>query len=143
MRLSNIQILLVHFFLINFLTLYFKPNASAQTVSFANNLACNDYRQKPFSFDHRTDHYAYNVADIPKPDVEFIGVQALPASDFRHTSEAFHLHLFADHVLKNNGKVYPVHSIILARVYSVDLKHSARLTFRLFKLVILPLWQSK
>ena len=45
MRLSNIQILLTHFFLITFLTLFFKPGAKAQETLFANNSAYNDHRQ--------------------------------------------------------------------------------------------------
>jgi hypothetical protein len=143
MRLSNTQTLLIYFFLINFLTLFLKPDANAQTVLFANSLAYNDYRQNRLSFHHTKDNYTYNVADILKSDGEFTGVQALPAFDFRRTSETFHLQLSAYHVLKNNGKVYPGHRSIPARVYSVDLKHCARLTFKLFKLVILPLWQSK
>jgi hypothetical protein len=143
MRLSNIQILLLHFFLINFLTLFLNLNSNAQTVSFASNLTYNDYRQNRFSFNRTTDNYPYNAADIPESGGEFTGVQALPAFDFRRTSETFHLQLSVYHLRRNYGKIYPVHSIIPARVYSVDLKHCAHLTFKLFKLVILALWQSK
>jgi hypothetical protein len=139
MRLSNIQTSLICFFLINFLTLFLKPDALAQTVSFANNPA----RQSHLSFDRITDNYISDVADVPKSSGEFTGVQILPAFDFRRASETFHFQPSAYNVLRNNGKVYTGHRSIPARVYSVDLKHCARLTFKLFKLVILPLWQSK
>src|ERR1700744_6521426 len=122
MRLSNIQILLLHFFLINFLTLFLNLNANAQAVSFASNLTYHDYRQNRFSFDRTTDNYTYNAADIPESGGELTGGEALPAFDFRRASETFHLQQFAYHVFRNNSKVYPVHSI-LARVYSVDPKH--------------------
>ena len=141
MRLSNIQILLILFFLINFLTPFLNPNANAQTVSFANSPAYNDYRHNRLSFDRTTDNNTYNMAGLPNSGGGVTGMQALPAFDFRRTAETFHLQISAYREIRNIGK-YPVHSI-LARVYSVNLKHSARLTFKLFKLVIFPLWQSK
>lgn len=107
MRLSNIQTLLVYFFLINFLTLFLKPGANAQTVSFANNITHHDYRQNRRSFDNTTNNYTYNMADTLNPDRELPVVNALPAFDFRRTSETFHLKLTVYHTFSNNGKANP------------------------------------
>src|ERR1700742_712595 len=115
MRLSNIQILLFHFFLFNFLTLFLNLNASAQAVSFASNLTYHDYRQNRLSLNRTTDNFTYNEGDTAESDGEIIGGEHLPAFDFRHTSEAYHTQLSAYHVLRNNSK-YPMHNL-LARVY--------------------------
>jgi len=113
MRLSNIPILLIHFFMFTFLTLLLKPNANAQTVSFAGNFTYNNYQRNRVSSGNTTDNYTNNVTDIPGADTEFTSVQAPLSFDFRRTSETFYLKLSAYHVLKARKIVYKLHYVIL------------------------------
>ena len=135
MRLSNNQKFLIHFFLITSLTLLLKPNANAQAVP-STVFAYNDYRHNRPEADH-----IYISADISKHDEEPGDAQLLPTINFHQASES--LKPFSYRLVKNNRKAYQTHSSIPMMVYSIDLKHSAHLTFKLFKLVIVPLWQSK
>ena len=143
MRLSNNQKFLIHFFLITSLTLLLKPNANAQAVRSDNVFAYNDSRHnRSLSNDPEAD-LIYIRADLNKHDEELTDTQMLPTINFPRMMENLCLKPLAYQAVKNNGKVYHAHNITLIRVYSVDLNHSARLTFKLFKLVIVPLWQSK
>jgi hypothetical protein len=85
--------------------------------------------------------YAEPITD--KHDVKPGSLQELPSLDFYHASEKLYLKPSVYHMIKSFGKAYPRRSIIPARMYTFELKHSACITFKLFKLVIVPLWQSK
>jgi hypothetical protein len=135
MRLSNTLKLLIHFFLITSLTLLLKPNANAQAAP-STVFAYNDYRHTGSEDDH-----IYIRTDIGKHDEEPTDAELLPTINFHQASESSKP--FSYHLSKNNRKVYLAHNTIPMMVYSIDLKHSARLTFKLFKLVIVPLWESK
>jgi hypothetical protein len=135
MRLSNNQKFFIHIFLITSLTLLLKPNVNAQAVQ-STVFAYNDYRQNRSEDDH-----IYIRIDIGKHDEEPTDAALLPTINFHHASES--LKPFFYHLSKNNRKVYLAHNTTPMMVYSIDLKYSARLTFKLFKVVIVPLWQSK
>jgi hypothetical protein len=137
-RLSNTKISLLHFFLITSLTLLLKPNATAQTVSSANVFAYNDNRHNGFLFNELQDDRIYTGASIDKHDEAQTDAPTLTSLDFPRTLESLYLKPITYHAIKN----YPRYAI-LVRVYSIELKHSARLTFKPFKLVIVPFWQSK
>jgi hypothetical protein len=141
MRLSNNQKILIHLFLITSLTLLLKPNANAQAQS-DKVFAYNDYGHNRHSFNEPKDNSIYVRTDIGKHDAEATDAQLLPTIDFHRTSENFYSKPPAYHLIKNR-KAYLAHNLMPRMVYSVELKHSARLTFKLFKLVIVPLWQSK
>lgn len=135
MRLSNTLKFPIHFFLITSLTLLLKPNANAQAVP-STVFAYNDYRHN-----RSEDGHIYIGADVNKHDAEPTDAELLPTINFHQASES--LRPFSCRLVKNNRKAYLAHSSIPMMVYSIDLKHSAHLTFKLFKLVIVPLWQSK
>ncbi|WP_426670108.1 hypothetical protein ACPPVU_02455 [Mucilaginibacter sp. McL0603] len=143
MRLSNKQKFLIHFSLIISLTLLLKTNANAQAAQSDNVFAYNDYlHNRSLSNESEADHI-YIRADVNNHDEEPADEQILPTINFHRASENFYSKPFAYRLAKNNRKAYPAHGIMPTMVYSIDLKHSARLTFKLFKLVIVPLWQSK
>jgi hypothetical protein len=136
MRLSNTQKILIHFFLITCVTLLLKSNANAQAIRADNVFAYNDYRHARSEDDH-----IYIGADISKHDEESTDEQIVFTINFHQASES--LTPLSYRLIKNNRKAYLAHSSIPMMAYSIDLKHSARLTFKVFKLVIVPLWQSK
>jgi hypothetical protein len=138
MRLSNTQKFLIHFFLITSLTLLLKPNANAQTVQPNNVFAYNDYRHNNSEDDH-----IYIGADMSKHDEGPAEAELLPTMNFHRILENFYLKSLAYHTIRNNSKAYQLHNITLIRTYSIDLKQTAHLTFKVFELVIVPLWQSK
>ena len=142
MRLSNNQKFLIHIFLITSLTLLLKSNANAQVVRSDNVFAYNDSRHKRSLSDDPEADLIYIRADLNKHDEEPTDTQMLPTINFPRMMENLSKPL-AYHMIKNNSKLYQVHNVTLIRTYSIDLNHSARLTFKLFKLVIVPLWQSK
>ena len=135
MRLSNNQKFLIRIFLITSLTLLLKSNANAQAVQ-STVFAYNDYGHTRSEDDH-----IYIGADISKHDEESTDEQIVPTINFHQASESSKP--FSYRLIKNNRKAYLAHSSIPMMVYSIDLKHSARFTFKLFKLVIVPFWQSK
>lgn len=142
MRLSCTKASIPCFFLFISLTLLLNPVANAQAISFANVFAYNTvHNRSSMNEPENAPGYAEPITD--KHDVKLAGLQELPSLDFYHASENLSLKPFTRHTNKNFGKAYSPHSIMLARVYSFELNHSARLTFKLFKLVIVPLWQSK
>ena len=142
MRLSCTKTSILRFFLFIFLTLLLNPNANAQAVSFANVFAYNTVHNRS-SMNEPENEPVYAEPITDKHDVKLGSLQELPSLDFYHASESLHLRPSAYHMIKSFGRAYPRRSIIPARMYTFELNHSARLTFKLFKLVIVPLWQSK
>lgn len=142
MRLSCTKTSISCFFLIILLTLLFNPGANAQAVSSANVFAYNTVHNIS-STNEAKNEPGYAKPIIDKHDVKLAALQELPSLNFYRASERLSLRPPAYHMNKNFGKAYPHRSIIPARMYTFELKHSARLTFKLFKLVIVPLWQSK
>jgi hypothetical protein len=136
MRLSNNQKFLIHIFLITSLTLLVKPNANAQAIRSDNVFAYNDYRHT-----RSEDDDIYIGYDIGKHDEEPSDAELLPTINFHQASESSKL--FSYRLIKNNRKACMAHRSIPMMIYSINLKHRARLTFKLFKLVIVPFWQSK
>lgn len=142
MRLSCTKTPIPYFFPIIFLTLLLEPGAKAQAVSSPNVFAYNTVHNRSSTHESENEPvYAEPVTD--KHDVKLAGLQELTTLNFYHASESLYLKIPAYHTNKNFGKGYPRRSIIPARMYSFELNHSARLTFKIFKLVIVPLWQSK
>jgi len=135
MRLSNNQKLLLQFFLITFLTLLLKPNANAQAVQ-STVFAYNDFRHN-----RDEDERIYIGANVEKHDEETTEAEVLPTINFHR--ESVYLKPLLYRMMKNNKKVYLAQARTPVVAYSIDVNHSARLTFKLFKLVIVPLWQSK
>jgi hypothetical protein len=142
MRLSCTKTSILRFFLFIFLTLLLNPNANAQAVSFVNVFAYNTVHNRS-SMNESENEPGYADPIIDKHDIKLAGIQELPSLNFYHATESLSLKPPAYHTNKNLGKAYSPRCIIPARVCSFELNHSARLTFKLFKLVIVPLWQSK
>jgi hypothetical protein len=138
MRLSNTKTIFLHFSLITSLTLLLKPNANAQTVSSAKVFAYNDDRHNGPLFNDLRDDRIYTGASTDNHDEGLTDAPALPSLNFLRTTETLYLKPLAYHAIKS----YPRH-VILRQIYSIELKHSGRLTFKPFKLVIVPFWQSK
>jgi len=139
MRLSYTKTSTPRLFLIISLTLLLNPGASAQAVSFANVFAYNTvHNRSSMNESENAPGYAEPIAD--KHDIKLAGIRELSSLDFYHASENLPLKSFAYHTNKNLGKSYSPRSIMLARACCFELKHSARLTFKVFKLVIVPLW---
>ena len=142
MRLSCTKTSIPCFFLILSLTLLLNPVANAQAVSFANVFAYNTVHNRS-SMNELENEPGYAEPITDNHNVKLAVVQELPSLDFYHTSKSLSLKPPAYHTNKTFGKAYSPRCIIPARVCSFELNHSARLTFKLFKLVIVPLWQSK
>jgi hypothetical protein len=139
MCLSCTKISIPCFFLTISLTLLLNPTANAQAVSFANVFAYNTVRNR-FSMNKSENEPGYAEPIVDKHDVKLAGLQELSSLNFYHASESLRLKPPAHHVIKSFCKAYPHRNIIPARMYTFELNHSARLTFKLFKLVIIPLW---
>lgn len=137
MRLSNTQKLLIHLLLINFLTLFSRHDAKAQIPLFANNFTYKDHRKNRFLLVNAKDTPNFNIVDTVNSDAGFTTIQASAITSFRHSSETFQMP--AHRIVIDNVKGCTRHSIIPC-LYSIDLRHGARLTFKIFKLVISPLW---
>ena len=138
MRLSNTKALPLHFFLITSLTLLLKPNATAQTVSSANVFALNGHRHNDSLFNKLQDDHIYTGARTDNHDKGQNDEPASPSLDFLHTPEILNLRPLAYHAVR----FYPRKTMLIT-LYSFELKHGGRLTFKPFKLVIVPFWQSK
>jgi len=141
MRLSYTKTLFLHSFLIISLTLLLNPTANAQQISFANAFTFNNMHNR-YSINEPESDPVYVGPTENNRDVNPVDKPELSVSNFYHKSENLYLKPRI-HNLNNSSQVYPAHSIIPARIYSIELKHSVRFTFKLFKLMILPLWQSK
>jgi hypothetical protein len=137
MRLSNAKKLLLLFFLINSLTFLLKPNANAQATVFPNVFAYNDYRNIHHKFNELPDTANEIRPDVHVPDEQPAGCEVLTPFDFRRASESLRLNPSA--AISNNSKTYRARPVIHTHLYSADLGRSARITFKLFKLVIMPL----
>jgi len=142
MRLSNAQTSLLHLFLIISLTLLLNPDAKGQDTSFAKVFAYNSRHNHPL-FDKTRGDYNEMETDIYSGDSGLTAAQTLAPFYFHRVVKKLYPAKSAYQVIQSNFKVCPPHRVILARVYSIDLNHSARVTFKLVKLVIVPLWYSK
>ena len=139
MRLSNTQKLLACLLLNTFLTLFLKPAANAQSTPVTKVFAYNDYSNKHNLFNEPADEPPDIATDKHSADEKPNGAPLTTPLYFRRSLENITSDLLASPSIKNNFKVSPPHNFGLARVYSIDLYHSARLTFKLFKLIIVPL----
>lgn len=138
MRLSNKNKILLLFFLITFLTFLIKSNAKAQTASLANVFAYNYHRNNDALFYKLQDDRSNAGPGTDKHGEEQKEEPALPALDFLHTWEILNLRPLACHAV-----IFFPRQAKFSPLYSFELKHSGRLTFKPFKLVIVPFWQSK
>ncbi len=139
MRLSNTQKLFACLLFNTLLTLLLKPAASAQSAPVAKVFAYNDYSNKNNLFNEPADEPPDITPDKHNADEKPNAAPLTPPLYFRHTLENMTSDLPASPSITNNCKASPPHNFGLARVYSIDLYHSARLTFKLFKLIIVPL----
>lgn len=141
MRLSYTKTLLIHLFLIISPTFLFNPTANAQQVLFANTFtsnsihsryAMNESENEPIGIEPTESSYGVTMVDKTEPILGFYC-----------RSESLYLKPLIYHLNKSFGKPYPSSSVIHTQVCSIGLKHGIRFTFKLFKMVIVPLWQSK
>jgi len=135
MRLSNTPVLLLHFFLISFLTLFLKPNVNAQCIPLPNGFAHNDYWHKRPLFDALDNGFTYIEADIYERDGRLIVAHLFPALNYSRTLENLYLKPLLDHVRKNNGKVYAGYNHPVTLM--IDIKSDAERTY----IVLKPLLQ--
>jgi len=139
MRLSNTQKLLACLLLNTLLTFLLKPAANAQSAPVAKVFAYNDHSNKSDLFVEPADEPPDIATDKHSADEKPNGALLTTPLYFRRTLENITSDLPASQSIINNCKVSPAHNFSLARVYSINLYHSARLTFKLFKLIIVPL----
>jgi len=142
MRLSTTQKLLIPFFLINFLTLFLKADANAQSL-LASNFSFNNYLHSRTLLDESENDSNYPETDAPQQDIRPVAAHVTLPVNYYHIPENSYSNLLPYHTAKSNFKVYKRYRPILGRVYSTNLMNSVRVTFKLFKVVIIPLWQSK
>jgi hypothetical protein len=133
MRLSYTPISLLHFFLITFLTLFLKIDAKAQSM-----LAVNSSRHH---FEHDRSFVPVVDNDHSEPIPEKYDGSLLneghPASvNFLHNQAALL-------PTKNQERIYTGYHPLRVRIYSASIQNSMRVTVKLFKVVIVPLWYSK
>jgi hypothetical protein len=136
MRLSYTPISLLHFFLITFLTLFLNPDAKAQSI-----LAVNVTHHHHFE----NDRPLINVADNDIIQSEYITEKY----DGSLLNEGYSSTVNFPHAgtlllpIKNPGRIYAGYHPLRMRIYSASIQHSMRITIKLFKVVIVPLWHSK
>jgi hypothetical protein len=131
MRLSNTPVLLLHFFLISFLTLFLKQNVNAQCVPLPNGFAHNDYWHKRPLFDALDNGFTYIEADIYEREGRLIVAHLFPALNYSRTLENLYLKPLLDHVNKNNGKVYTGYNHPVTLM--IDIKSNAERTYTVLK----------
>ena len=125
MRLSYTPILLLQFYLITFLTLSLKPDAKAQSMITVNSSRHHFDPGSPDN-DHSEsipDKYAGSVLNeeySSTVNFQHISIPLLPA--------------------RSAGRVYAGYHPLHVRIYSASIQNSVRVTIKLFKVVIVPLW---
>ena len=133
MRLSYTPISFLHFILIIFLTLSLKPEAKAQSM-----LAANSSR-------HHFEHDRHLV-DLDNDDLsEFIqekyGVNLLNAEN--SSTVNFLRSQIPLLPTKSVGKINTGYHPLRVRIYSASIPNSMRVTVKLFKVVVVPLWYAR
>ena len=131
-RLSYTTISLLHFFLIAFLTFFLKPDARAQSM-----LAVN--------FSHH--HFAHERPVVEVADSDLIHSESIPEKHdgglfiADSSSRVNFLRISTSLVpIKNFGRTCTGYHPWRMRIYSTSIQHSMRVTVKLFKVVIVPLW---
>jgi hypothetical protein len=131
MRLSCTPISLLRFSLIAFLTLL-KPDARAQSMLAANSVHYSSHNRssveiagrEPIESETNTDKCG-GVADSRSSTVNFIN-STVPVSP-----------------APNSCRIFTGCQPLRVRIYSASIQHSMRITIKLFKVVVVPLWYSK
>ena len=130
MRLSYTPISLLRFSLITFLTLFLKFDAKAQSM-----LAVNSSRHH-FEHDRSFVPVADNDHSEPiheKYDAGMLNERYPSSVNFLHTQ-------VAPLPTKNMERIYTGYHPLRVRIYSASIQNSMRVTVKLFKVVIVPLW---
>ena len=131
MRLFTTPNLPTQIFLIACLTLFLKLNTKAQCVPLLNGFAHNDYWHKRPLLDALDNGYTYIEADVYERDGRLIVAHILPVLNHHRTLEDLYLKPLFDHVVKNNGEVYPgYHNSV---TLMIDVKSDAEKTYLVLK----------
>lgn len=131
MRLFKTPILPIQIFLIAFLTLSPKLNSNAQCIPLSHGFAHNDYWHKRPLLDALDNGYTYIEADVYERDGRLIVAHILPSLNSHRMLEEMYLKPLFDHVLKNNGAVYPgYHNSV---TLMIDVKSDADKTYLVLK----------
>jgi hypothetical protein len=125
MRLSYAPITLLQFFLITFLTLSLKPGARAQSM-----LAVNSSR---YHFDPGSPDNDHSESIPDKYVVSVLNKGYSSAVNFQHIPMPI---LPA----RGAGRVYTRYYPLHVRIYSASIQNRMRVTIKLFKVIIVPLW---
>ena len=131
MRLSCTPIPLLPIFLITFLTLFLKPDAKAQSM-----LAVN--------FPHN--HFSHDRPSVETTSEESVQPEVISEKysaevESRYLSTVnFMRSTVAVLPVQNYNRIYTGYDPLRARIYSTSIPHSMRITVKLFKVVIVPLW---
>ncbi|MBS1520585.1 MAG: hypothetical protein JST50_06285 [Bacteroidetes bacterium] len=134
MRLSYTPISLLHIFLITFLTLFLKPDAKAQTMLAVN---VKHHLEKDLSLINVGDNDLIHSEHLAEKHDEDLVNEGCPSTvNFLHPTTLVL-------PIKNAGKIYSGYHPLRVRIYSASIPHSMRITVKLFKVVIVPLWHSK
>ena len=132
MRLSYTPISLLQFFLVAFLTLFLQPCARAQSI-----LAVN-YQRHHFENNHTLVEVAGDESIQPETISEKYTAEAdnkyPPAINFLRCT-------ITTLTTQNSCKIYAGYHPLRVRIYSTNIRHSMRITVKLFKVVIVPMWR--
>ncbi|HEY9001918.1 MAG TPA: hypothetical protein VIM89_11240 [Mucilaginibacter sp.] len=132
MRLSCTKISLLHFFLITFLALFLKPDVKAQTM-LAVNFTNHHFEHNRPLIDIGDNDLTYSEPGPEKPGKVLINEGYPSTVNFPHTP----ILLLP---IKNTSRMYAGYHPLRVRIYSASIPHSMRITVKLFKVVIVPLW---
>ena len=125
MRLCYAPITLLQFFLITSLTLFIKPDVKAQSM-----LAVNSSRHQ-FDLGSPDNDHSESIPD--KYAVSVINEGYSSTVNFQHIPMPL---LPA----RSAARVYTGYHPLHVRIYSASIQNSVRVTIKLFKVVIVPLW---
>jgi hypothetical protein len=131
MRLFDTPLVLLKFLSIAFLTLFFKPNANAQSLPLTNGFAHNDYWHKRPLFDALENGFTYIEADVYEREGRLIVAHLFPALNYSRTLESLYLKPLLNYVHKNNDRIYPGyhHPVTLM----IDIKSDGERTYAVLK----------
>jgi len=130
MRLSYAPISLLQFFLITFLTLFLKPDAKAQSMLAVNSLHHHFERGRTLVEINDNGH----LESIPgKYDGSLLNEGNSSTVNFLHAQVSLS-------PTKTVERIYTGYHPLHVRIYSASIQHSMRVTVKLFKVVIVPLW---
>lgn len=134
MRLSYAPISLLQFFLITLLTLFLKPDARAQSM-LAVNSSHHHYEHRQHFIDI-TDDESIQPGAISEKYVAEVGNGYPSTVNFLHGT----IPVFP---VLNSHKIYTGYHPLRVRIYSTSIENSMRVTVKLLKVVIVPLWYTR